>query len=429
MRGATLLRGDATNLPLADGSVDLIVTSPPYFALRSYQDGGEHYDGQIGSEPTPREFLEALWAATREMARVLKPSGSIFANLGDKYAGSGGHNNSGISDKSTLAGNDHRGGGPKIKATKRSAPDSYNKTSDVRAKSLMGLPWLYANGCTGALAALGGPDPGFNLILRAEIVWSKPNGLPESVTDRVRRSHEQWFHFTKEPRYYTAVDEIREPHAEWTLKAYEYERRARERDGGYKRKKNADRVDGGEVCDAVVNPLGRLPGSVWTIPSEPLRVPEGYPDHFAAFPQEWPRRFILGWSPPGICVECDQGRRPVVARKKMEWRESPTIDGRSAPGASRKPMSGTMLAPAETTITGYACACDTPNAPTRPAVVLDPFCGTGTTVMVARALGRHGIGVDMSADYLRLARWRVFASGHASKAVERTNREAQGVLL
>src|SRR5690606_2562905 len=147
------------------------------------------------------------------------------------------------------------------------------------------------------------------------------------------------------------------------------------------------------------NPLGKLPGSVWTIPTEPLRVPEGYPDHFAAFPQEWPRRFILGWSPPGICVECDQGRRPVVDRKKMEWRESPTIDGRSAPEASRKPMSGTMLAPAETTITGYACACDTPDAPTRPAVVLDPFCGTGTTVMVARALGRHGIGVDLSADY------------------------------
>ena len=84
-----ILRGDAASLPLPDESVDLIVTSPPYFGLRSYTDGGEHYAGQIGSEATPREFLEALWRCTREWMRVLKPSGSLFVNLGDKYAGGG----------------------------------------------------------------------------------------------------------------------------------------------------------------------------------------------------------------------------------------------------------------------------------------------------------------------------------------------------
>lgn len=81
-----LIRGDATSIPLADGSVDEIVTSPPYFALRSYTDGGEHYDGQIGSEATPQAFLEALWAVTAECRRVLKPSGSMWVNLGDKMA-------------------------------------------------------------------------------------------------------------------------------------------------------------------------------------------------------------------------------------------------------------------------------------------------------------------------------------------------------
>ncbi|MCB1248442.1 MAG: hypothetical protein KDB36_03480, partial [Acidimicrobiales bacterium] len=80
---AGLLRADAIALPLADDSVDLVVTSPPYFALRSYTDGGEHYDGQIGSEATPAEFLAALWAVTGECKRVLKPSGSMFVNLGD----------------------------------------------------------------------------------------------------------------------------------------------------------------------------------------------------------------------------------------------------------------------------------------------------------------------------------------------------------
>ncbi len=97
----TLLKADAISLPLADESVDLVVTSPPYFALRSYTDGGEHYDGQIGSEDSPQAFLEALWAVTAECRRVLKPTGSLWVNLGDKYAGSGGHNNSGIAKPHT----------------------------------------------------------------------------------------------------------------------------------------------------------------------------------------------------------------------------------------------------------------------------------------------------------------------------------------
>jgi DNA modification methylase len=82
----SLLRGDALHLPIADHTVDLVVTSPPYFGLRSYQDGGQHYPGQIGSEATPAEWVDAMLAATREMVRVLKPSGSIWVNLGDKYA-------------------------------------------------------------------------------------------------------------------------------------------------------------------------------------------------------------------------------------------------------------------------------------------------------------------------------------------------------
>jgi hypothetical protein len=83
----------------------------------------------------------------------------------------------------------------------------------------------------------------------------------------------------------------------------------------------------------------------------------------------------------------------------------------------------------EATITGYACACPTPDAPTRPAVVLDPFGGTGTVAMVARALGRYPVHIDLSADYLRLARWRIYDSGHASKTRERTNLENQGELF
>ena len=392
-----LVRGDAVSLPLADGSVDLVVTSPPYFALRSYTDGGEHYDGQIGSEATPQEFIDALLAVTAECVRVLKPSGSLWVNLGDKYAGSGGHNNAGLGDKPSPPPHawDQAKADRRPLSTRRSAPDRYNQASDgIRAKSLMGLPWRYAIGCIDQLG----------LILRAEVIWSKPNGLPESVTDRVRRSHEQWFHLTKEGRYYSAVDAIREPHSEEGIKRAQPHRAdpGRSWRDGSLSGQPAHTLN----VEQMNHPLGKLPGSVWTIPTEPLRVPDHLPQHFAAFPSEWPRRIILGWSPSGICVACGEGRRPLTDKTPMEWRESPTIAGRSSPGASRKPMSGTMLSPAITTITGESCACPTPDAHTRPAVVLDPFTGTGTTVAVANALGRHGIGIDLSADYLQVARWR-----------------------
>jgi DNA modification methylase len=453
----TLWHGDARQVSefIPANTVDLLITSPPYFALRSYTDAGEHYDGQMGSEATPREFVDNLIAATADWIKVLKPTGSIWVNLGDKYAGSGGHNNSGISDKSTLQGNGHIGGGPKIAATRRQAPDRYNQASDgIPAKSLMGLPWRYANRVIDELG----------LILRECIIWQKPNGLPESVTDRCRVSHEYLFHFTRQGRYFAAMDEIREEHTDHRDPQSRLGTK-----GGY----GPLRVDPNGIArstfpmtDRDYNPLGKLPGSVWSIPSEPLVVPawrivvngqtveyvaaqqipkdarkskavtgtdytypraemnkwarlargrrshrpslRTLPDHFAAFPSELPRRIILAFSPTAYCTTCDEPRRAVVDRTAMEWRESPTIAGRSAPGTTRKTASGTMLAAATATITGYACACPTNDAPTRPAVVLDPFLGTGTTLLAARALGRAGHGVDLSKDYLRLAQWRIW---------------------
>ena len=344
---------------------------------------------------------------TAECRRVLKPSGSMFVNLGDKYAGSAGWCNSEASAASSkLKGNNQQRTNPH--ATPK-APQS-----DIRPKSLMGLPWRYAIGCIDNL----------DLILRAEVVWSKPNGLPESVTDRVRRSHEQWFHFTREPRYFAAVDEVREPSAPPSSTAL------RGPTSGLK--SNGDRGDLG-MGNFMPSPLGKLPGSVWTIPSEPLKVPDWLGvDHFAAFPQEWPRRIILGWSPSGICVECGEGRRPVVA-KDLATVDRGAVGSRgtkfSQQSDNRRQGTDPVYGSTTATITGYACACDTPTAPTRPAVVLDPFGGTGTVAMVARALGRYPVHIDLSRDYLRLARWRIYESGHASKTVERTNREAQGVLL
>jgi DNA modification methylase len=403
---ARVIRGNALALPLEDESVDLICTSPPFFGLRSYQDGGKHYEGQIGAEATPAEFVDALIAATREMVRVLKPTGSIWLNLGDKYASGDGSGN-----QSSLAG-----GVPATRANGGHA--RIRRNHGVPQKSLIGIPWRYA---LRAIDDLG-------LILRAEIIWAKPNGLPESVTDRVRRSHETWFHFTKEPRYYSAVDEIREPQTTVVTASGAVRYRRPGEDVNATRVKSqtaANRYDGtGMTADlnSPPNPLGKLPGSVWEIPTQPLTVPPHLGiDHYAAFPLEWPRRIIAGWSPPGICTACGQGRRPIVVKERARIRESLTATrGEGEDNIFSHSGSGDFLSKGQTsaTITGYACACPDATAPTTPAVILDPFGGTGTTALAAKAAGRTGITIDMSADYCRLATWRTTDPGQLAAAMQ-----------
>jgi hypothetical protein len=282
-------------------------------------------------------------------------------------------------------------------------------------KSLIGIPWRYALACIDDLG----------LILRAEVIWSKPNGLPESVTDRVRRSHEQWFHFTLEPRYFSAVDEIRETHTTNGGKSWE-QRKAEGVTWTPGIGTRGTHMEPGQVTNGNMagNPLGKLPGSVWTIPTEPLRVPDHLGvDHFAAFPTEWPRRIIQGWSPAGVCVECGEGRRPVSVGERTNNGHpvAPAAwgpDGRFETATGHRNNFQTIR-----TVVGYTCACDCRHGlslgecdepdcygrslpDTTPGVVLDVFGGTGTTALVAKALGRHGISVDMSADYCRLATWR-----------------------
>jgi DNA modification methylase len=332
----TLIRGDARALPLADASVDLIVTSPPYWALRSYTDGGEHYAGQIGAEPTPAEYVASLVDCTREWMRVLKPSGSLWVNLGDKYAGNVG----------TTSG--HRGiRNVELHGWSRRRQHGFDQSftpqpnrSGTRSKSLLLLPERYRIACVDQLG----------LIARAVVIWDKPSGMPESATDRVRRSHEDWVHLTKEPRYFAAIDAVREVSSGYIRKPGA----ARATPPGVKRRTMTD------TC----NPAGRLPGSVRSVAAQPLIAPaELGVDHFAAFPMEWPRWITQGWSPAG-------------------------------------------------------------------GVVLDPFGGTGTTALVAHALGRHGVSVDRSADYCRLAAWRTSDPGQyaAALGVDKPRPERTGQL-
>jgi len=220
------------------------------------------------------------------------------------------------------------------------------------------------------------------------------------------------------------VDEIREPQV------------TSDRQGTYNGAAVTGRTDGisrdrgWQAGELDYNPLGKLPGSVWTVPTEPLRVPDHLPQHFAAFPSEWPKRIILGWSPSGICVECGEGRRPVVEKERdapVGYDSKGRFGLKGQPGDTPLP---TRYGSETASITGESCACPIPDAPTRPAVVLDPFAGTGTTVAVANALGRHGVGLDLSADYLKLAGWRCQDPGLRAKVlgVNKPKPEVDGQL-
>jgi DNA modification methylase len=327
---------------------------------------------------------------TREWMRVLKPSGSMWINLGDTYASRATPERAGSSDGGTRRG--ARPGRPS------------SSGGNVRAKSLYGQPWRYALACVDDLG----------LILRRDQIWRKVNPLPESVTDRTRSEHEYVFHLTKEPRYYASCDAIREPHSGGA--------HARRSDAQLSPKESASVAAGnrrGYFTDKE-NMLGKMPGSVWDIQSEPLVVPDHLGiQHFAAFPTELPRRIILGWSPSGICTSCDEGRKPRASTARVEDRKG-RVQGRT--GDSLAKAHGPDGRAGErykalVAIDGEVCGCAVPSACTRPAVVLDPFGGTGTTALVAAALGRTGISIDRSADYCRLASWRTTDRGEIARAM------------
>jgi DNA modification methylase len=174
-----ILRADAACLPLPDASVDLIVTSPPYFGQRLYTDGGLPVPGQVGAEDSPKAYVANLLACTEEWARVLRPEGSLFVNIADKYAA---YNRNRGASKSISRNADP---GREVITAKGLPPGTRNK-------SLMGLPERYMLACMDELG----------LTCRAVVVWRKHPPMPERVRDRCPTAHEVILHFTRRDRYF-----------------------------------------------------------------------------------------------------------------------------------------------------------------------------------------------------------------------------------
>ena len=254
-----ILIGDAETRmrELASESVQTCVTSPPYWDLRDYG-----CDGQIGREGTLQEYVQRLVATFREVRRVLRKDGTLWLNLGDAYAGNSG---GGMGKNSQFA------------ARKRGMTKRPSARRGAKPKDLLGLPWLLAF----ALRADG-------WWLRSEIIWRKPNALPETAADRPAREHETVFLLSKARRYFYDRDAVRTPLAAKTMTTHGTRRAHRTADDRVAAAGWAARApERRPALDADGNVAGAALRSVWTIATVPLREA-----HDAAFPPALAERCI-----------------------------------------------------------------------------------------------------------------------------------------
>lgn len=311
-----IITGDALEVlkTIPDACCSTCVTSPPYYGLRNY---GE--EGQIGLEETPGEYIERLVEVFREVRRVLKNDGTLWLNIGDSYANDGKWGGS--------------SGGKHAKALHgKTGVGRRKKHTGLKPKDLIGIPWLLAF----ALRADG-------WHLRADIIWQKPNAMPESVKDRPTRAHEYVFLLSKSVRYYYNAEAIKEPAVGFPGSQNPNARRrgntktfrggnAYTHDQAAENSASVERESHG----LVPNEIGkRNRRTVWTIATRPYKGA-----HFATFPEELARPCILAGSRPG----------------------------------------------------------DT---------VLDPFSGSGTTGAVAVQEGRDYIGIEINPEYIKLSEQRI----------------------
>ena len=305
-------------------SVDCIVSSPPYYGLRKYKapdvDWGD-WKGQLGLEPTYKMYLDHLLLITAELKRVLKPTGTLWWNMGDSYNG----NKKGKTDKKVA------------EYVEQTQKGLHKELQDMPAKSLMQLPQRFA------IRMQDEQD----WILRNTMIWKKRNHMPSSVKDRLANSYEFIFFFTKQKRYFFNLDAVRVPNKVVGVtdmrppvlrqKLYQksYTRYATADDSHLAQYSKSHSGYVNYDGSLRFNPLGKNPGDVLELSTQPFKG-----SHFAVFPPKLPE----------FCIKVGS------------------------------PENG---------------------------VILEPFAGSGTTLMVARQLGRSAIGIELSEEYAKMIKQRL----------------------
>lgn len=420
-----LIQANALRIPLAEESVHMCVTSPPYWGLRSYEGqqsfvwsgdpecsheweyferqgmsggpsdkqesnvGSWHeptqqatcqlcgaWYGALGLEPTPELYVQHIVEVFREVKRVLRRDGVLFLNLGDSYA-------THASKRSAQFNGDITDGRNDIFTKAKTPAHVYG----LKEKDLCMIP---------ARVALALQADGW--WVRSDIIWSKPNPMPESVTDRPTKSHEYLFLLAKSANYFYDADSIREgvtgnTHDRGTKLSPPKEAKNTADGNGHK--------DWTKYTPDPVTSRNRR--TVWHIATAPYSGA-----HFATYPPALVEPCIkAGTSERGCCPNCgkqwvrvtDHEPRPANEERIARLRAQGVRSRQSANlYAEHKPNTYHTL--------GFRPSCTCGLDPI-PCTVFDPFVGSGTTLLVARQLGRRAIGLDLSAEYLQLARERL----------------------
>lgn len=463
-----ILNGDVRTVlqTLPEKSVQCVVTSPPYWGLRDYgtgtweggdvlcqhsvggqvadtkwqgaittgqrpgvdascckKCGARRVDNQLGLEPTPEAYVEKLVEVFREVKRVLRDDGTVWLNLGDSYAsvgkwgGSSGGKNAAAKKSGAYIrqrkdwGECYRGGhsaetsgkhGPRIAAMGPMTQPNRMSIVGLKSKDLIGIPWRVAF----ALQADG-------WYLRSDIIWHKPNVMPESVTDRPTRAHEYLFLLTKSANYFYDADAIKEPVDKGRLRS-----KTPLKDGGPKQFVLGNNR-GGNLGD--IGPATRNKRSVWRVNTQPFKGA-----HFATFPEKLIAPCILaGTSAHGACASCGAPWKRVV-KKGAPNLEHQIACGGDATGAytsggikdyesagvqNPSAVKARILAGmVEKKTVGWkpTCKCDPHHiARVVPCISLDPFCGSGTTGVVALKHHQQFIGIELNPEYADMARTRI----------------------
>ena len=373
-----ILQGDVMKglASLPDESVQCVVTSPPYWGLRDYG-----VEGQIGLEKTPEEYVEKMVQVLREVRRVLRKDGTVWLNMGDSYARDEEKGGSGTPTGRNNRGENYPGAG----------------LGGLKPKDLVGMPWRLAF----ALQVDG-------WWLRSDIIWSKPNPMPESVTDRPTKSHEYLFLLAKSPRYFYDADAIREPHKEPERGNGHLESIGTSK-GGTSLTSGFSQKEGGWADSwrgiRQYNSAGRNRRTVWEIPTQP--TPEA---HFATFPEKLVEPCIkAGTSERGCCPKCGAPWVRLIETSggtigKGRWHD-PEYDEsvvRIKPELGENQRRGNYSRKE----VGWSPTCTCGGEPV-PCVVLDPFAGSGTVAKVARDLGRFSIMIEINAAYVDIMKRRL----------------------